>query len=350
MSGDIWQNKRLIPFFMACLIANVGHSADEAAVSVPWRPTSQNAIDGALTKIVKVFGAGGAGLEAYQSGVLISSEGHVLTAWSYVLDTNPVFVILDDGRRFNGELVGLDPQLEVAVLKIPAGDLPFFSLSDTPTPKSGQSVFAYSNLYGVASYREKVSVQKGVISGIAPLSAKRGSFETAYQGDVLLVDAITNNPGAAGGALTDRQGKLIGLLGKEMKSVGDGTFLNYAIPTSALTTSVEEILAGKWKLGKKRTERRRPQDAHRLDRWGVALIPNVLSKTPPYVEYVDGDSPASKAGLRPDDLILLVNGRLVSAIDSLAEELTWIDALDPVELTVQRGQDLVVVVIEIPGA
>src|SRR5215471_3555792 len=72
--------------------------------------------------MVKIYGAGGPrGLEAYQSGFLISAEGHVLTAWSYVLDTDNVTVVLSDGRRFTGSLVGADPLTEVAVLKIDAG-------------------------------------------------------------------------------------------------------------------------------------------------------------------------------------------------------------------------------------
>src|SRR5437764_9471514 len=62
-------------------------------------------------KIVKIFGAGGyRGLEPYQSGFLISADGHVLTAWSYVLDTEVITVVLDDGRKYNGKLVGADPR------------------------------------------------------------------------------------------------------------------------------------------------------------------------------------------------------------------------------------------------
>ena len=73
-------------------------------------------------KIVKIYGAGGLrGLEAYQSGMLISAEGHVLTVWSYVLDSDDVTVVLDDGRRFTAKLVGADPLTEIAVLKIDAG-------------------------------------------------------------------------------------------------------------------------------------------------------------------------------------------------------------------------------------
>ena len=76
-------------------------------------------------KMVKIYGAGGLrSLEAYQSGMLISPEGHILTAYSYVLDTDNPRAVLWDGRRFDAKLLGADPRLEVAVLKIDAAGLP----------------------------------------------------------------------------------------------------------------------------------------------------------------------------------------------------------------------------------
>ena len=71
------------------------------------------------SKMVKIYGAGGLkGLEAYQSGFLISGDGHILTVWSYVLDTDYITIVLDDGRKFEGKIIGADPRLEMAILKI----------------------------------------------------------------------------------------------------------------------------------------------------------------------------------------------------------------------------------------
>ena len=73
-------------------------------------------------KVVKIYGAGGLrGLEAYQSGLVISGKGHVLTVWSYVLDADEVTVVLDDGRRFTAQYVAADPLTEIAVLEIRSG-------------------------------------------------------------------------------------------------------------------------------------------------------------------------------------------------------------------------------------
>src|SRR4051812_42956837 len=74
-----------------------------------------NVIRQAQPKMVKIWGAGGyRGLEPYQSGFLISAEGHVLTSWSYVLDSDVVTVILNDGRKYAAKLLGADPKLEIA--------------------------------------------------------------------------------------------------------------------------------------------------------------------------------------------------------------------------------------------
>ncbi len=88
--------------------------------------------------MVKLYGAGGVrGLEPYQSGFLISEEGHILTAWSYVLDTDYVTTTLDDGRKFEAKLVSFDPRLEVAVLKIDATELPHFDLAHSVPATAG---------------------------------------------------------------------------------------------------------------------------------------------------------------------------------------------------------------------
>ena len=197
-------------------------------------------------KLVKIYGAGGSrGLEAYQSGFLCSDQGHLLTAWSYVLDTDQVTAVLADGRRLPAELVGIDPRLELAVLRISAPGLPYFDLNEAIELEPGDRVLAFSNLYGIASGNEQASLLQGFVSAVAPLAARRGVYETPYDGRVYIVDAMTNNAGAAGGVLTDVQGRLAGMLGKELRSSLTNAWLNYAIPIAELRVAAQEILAGK---------------------------------------------------------------------------------------------------------
>jgi S1-C subfamily serine protease len=305
-------------------------------------------IAGVQPKIVKIYGAGGIrGLEAYQSGFLISPQGHILTVWSYVLDTDVVTVTLDDGRRYSATLLGADPRLEIALLKIEAEDLSWFDWQQAQVPATGARVLAFSNLFGVATGDEDSSVLHGNVAARTQLSARRGAFESTYQGPVLVLDAITNNPGAAGGALTDSQGRLIGLLGKELRSSLTNTWLNYAIPIQELASSIDDILAGRLTARREDSGARRPAQAMTLEQLGIVLIPDVLPKTPPFIDQVRSDSPAERGGLKPDDLVLFVNDRLISSIQGLRDELGYVDRIDDVRLTVQRAQELLEVRLRI---
>jgi S1-C subfamily serine protease len=298
-------------------------------------------------KIVKIFGAGGLrGLEAYQSGFLISGEGHILTVWSYVLDSESVAVYLNDGRKYEATVVGMDPRSEVAVLKIEADNLPHFNLDESASLAAGSKVLAFSNMFGVAVGNEPASVLKGVVAAKTDLAARRGAFETNYRGPAYILDAMTNNPGAAGGALTDRRGRLAGLLGKELRSSTTNIWLNYALPIGELEPTIDAIIAGKFHPVPRDEGTKKPKEFHTLAGLGLNLVPDFLPRTPPFVETVRPGSPAAKAGLKPDDLILFVNSRVVPSYALLVDELTYIDRLDPVKLTIQRGQELVEITLQ----
>jgi len=302
-------------------------------------------------KIVKIYGAGGfRGMEAYQSGMLISAEGHILTVFSYVLDTDYITITLDDGRKFEqAKLVGADPALEVAVLKIDTAslaaggteNLPHFDLAAAAEIDAGTRVLAFSNLFNVATGNEPATVQHGVVSVKTQLAARRGVFETPYRGPVYVLDAMTNNPGAAGGALVTRDGRLAGMLGKELRNSLNNTWLNYAVPIAELQTSVDEIRAGKFVAPDLDQLRKKPGRSLELARLGIVLVPDVLERTPPYVDYVDPGSPAARAGIRPDDLVLLLGDRLIQSCKSLLSELEYVDFEDPIRLTLLRGLELV---------
>src|SRR5579872_6500880 len=93
----------------AWLTSSVGLAAEPA----------EKAIDHVSRRVAKIFGAGGIrGLHAYSTGFLVSPKGHLVTVWSHVLDDQAVTVVLHDGRKFEGKILGAEPQLDLAVLKI----------------------------------------------------------------------------------------------------------------------------------------------------------------------------------------------------------------------------------------
>ena len=143
-------------------------------------------------------------MESYQSGFLISAEGHILTAFSHVLDSDTITVTFDDGRKFEATLVGADPRLEIAVLKIEATDLPYFDLESRRPRLRSELACSRSAIY--SAWPPATSRLASCTAPSPPsrsLAARRGAYETPYQGPVYVLDAMTNNPGAAGGALTN---------------------------------------------------------------------------------------------------------------------------------------------------
>jgi S1-C subfamily serine protease len=317
--------------------------AAEVARIPPLGPT----IESVQPRMVKLYGAGGfRGLEAYQSGFLISAEGHVLTAWSYVLDTDHVTVVLNDGRQFKGELLGADPRLEVAVLKIEAADLPHFDLEAAAVAEPGTRVLAFSNLFGVATGDEPASVLHGTISARTELAARRGVYQTPYRGPAYVMDAMTNNPGAAGGALVTARGELLGMLGKELKNSLSNTWLNYAIPIAELKEAVDGIRAGNYVARPADATEPKAEDPLDLFGVGIVLVPDVLDRTPPFIDEVRPGSAAHEGGLRPDDLVLFVGDRLVQSTEALRAELAYLERDEPLSLTVMRDNELIQVTLQ----
>jgi len=295
----------------------------------------QGVIAEAARKVVKLYGAGGLrGLEGYQSGILVSPDGRILTAASTVLDTETIGCVLDDGRRYEARLEGIDPRREIAILRIDAADLPCFGLEPAELVPAGTRIVALSNMFGVAVGDERVTAQRGVVSAVAPLEARRGAAEAAFRGDVYVLDCTTNNPGSAGGALVDSKGRLVGMLGKELRATASGIWLNYALPVGELTRGVAEIAAG--------TAGPAPAAAAPLDPrlLGVVLVPDLLDRTPPFIERVEPGSAAERGGLAADDLVIAVGPRSVATRVDLERALGGLAPGDPVRLTVIRGGQL----------
>jgi S1-C subfamily serine protease len=291
----------------------------------------------AARKVVKLYGAGGVrGLESFQTGILVSPDGRIVTVMSTVLDADEIDCVLDDGRRYPATLVGVDPRRELAVLSIQGEDLPAFVLEESEPLPVGKRILALSNLFGVAVGDERVSAQHGVIAGIVPLEARRGAFEAPFRGDVYLLDCTTNNPGSQGGALVDWRGRLVGMLGKELRATSTGIWLNYALPVAEVARGVGDITSGA--VVPAAASASTSFDSQAL---GIVFVPDVLDKTPPFIESTVSDTAAARAGLLPDDLVVAVNGRAVASRSAVREAIGRLADGDPVRFTVIRAGAIV---------
>ena len=320
-------NRRLCLAAWAALVAAITQGAGSGP---------QQVIADAARKVVKLYGSGGfRGLEGYQSGILIAPDGRILTMASTVLDAGEVDCVLDDGRRYKARLVGIDPQRELALLEIDADDLPAFVVEpELPLAATGTRVIALSNMFGVAVGDERVTAQRGVIAAVVPLQARRGAAEAPFQGEVYVLDCTTNNPGSPGGALIDSGGRLVGMLGKELRSTTAGIWLNYAIPAAELSRGGATILGGVT------AGPARPVEPFDLRLLGVVLVPDLLERTPPFVELIESGSPAERAGLRADDLLIAVGPLSVTTRAAVEQAVGRLAEGDPLRLVVIRGGGL----------
>ncbi len=312
--------------------------------------SKEDTITWAQRRVVKIYGAGGIkNLASYGTGFLISKEGHVVTVWSHVLDAPDVSVVLNDGRRYPGTLMGTEPQLDLAVVKLAgvSSDLPYFNLADLGDADVGTRILGFSNMFKVATGDEPVSVLHGVIAAKTKLNARRGTFEAPYDGPVYVVDAITNNPGAAGGVITTRDGKLLGVIGKELRNAQSNTWINYAIPVTELKTVIQQILTGTYIEREEKPDADQNPNRYRPLDFGIVLVPDVIFRTPAYIESVVPGSAAQKLGLKPDDLILFVNDERIQSSKIFHKELGVLEGGDTLRIVIVRG-DNKLVTIETP--
>lgn len=331
-------------FLAICLSLIVGATTPGNAVAQSTGET----IDYVMPRVVKIFGAGGiANLHAYGTGFLVSPDGHIATVWSHVLDTTAVTVVLDDGRRFFAEVLGAEPALDIAVIKIDAANLPYFDLNDLGRAGPGARVLGFSNMFKVAEGDEPVSVLHGVIAASTTLSARRGRHEVPYTGPVYIVDAITNNPGAAGGVLTTYDGKLIGMIGRELRNQENNTWVNYAIPVEELAQTIRDIQEGVFRRQEPMDVDEPLNEASLVD-LGIVLVPDVIYRTPAYIDSIIAGTPAALEGLEPDDLIVFVNNELIHSIRHLDETLSRLEPGEEFTLVVRRGRALVTVSLAVP--
>lgn len=321
-------------------------------------------IDEVNGKMVKLFGAGGfRGVASYGTGVIVSPQGHILTCASAMLDTFNLRAHMPDGRRFESlKIIVIEPELDLALIKIDHKfdePLPYYNIAEAakaPMAQTGDWVLGFSNTFQIATRDEPLSVQKGVIQAYSKLQGRRGVFEAPYRGEVYVIDAITNNPGAAGGVITDRKGRLLGIIGKELRNTLSDTWINYAVPVQAtvevqvkdqkVSLSVADFVAKAIKGEYTPVAREKPvggpQGYH-----GIVLVPDVIDRTPPFVEEVRTGSPAAKAGLRPDDLVVYIDGEQIISVKHFKEIMNAIRPGSEVTLEIRRGEKLQTVKVKL---
>jgi len=228
------------------------------------------------------------------SGVIVSPKGYVLTNNHVIETADEIEVALADGRKSSAKVVGADPETDLAVVKIDLKNLPAITLGHAEQAKVGDVVLAIGNPFGVGQ-----TVTMGIISALGRNHLGINTFENFIQTDAAI------NPGNSGGALIDTNGNLLGINTAIYSRSGGSLGIGFAIPVTTVKTVMDSIIStGQVVRGWIGVE---PQDitpelaeSFNLTRKSGAIIAGVLK-----------DGPADRAGMRPGDILIAVDGKPV---------------------------------------
>ena len=261
--------------------------------------------------------------ESLGSGFVIDGEGHILTNFHVIKGATDIVVRLFDERSFAADVIGDDPKMDIALLKMrePPGDLPVVELGDSHVLRVGDWVVAIGNPLGLTS-----TVTAGIVSATGRKSLPLGAMR--YQ-DFIQTDASIN-PGNSGGALLNTSGEVVGI-NTAINEGGQG--IGFAIPIHMVEEILDRLKAGgrlqrSW-LGVYADPIPRALRAQLdLPEQGGALVTRIVR-----------GGPAAQAGLQPGDVILGLDDTEVAGPDELGWLASNIGVGKTVKLSVQRGSE-----------
>jgi Do/DeqQ family serine protease len=255
------------------------------------------------------------------SGVIVSSEGYLLTNNHVIDGASDIDVMLTDGRSAPAKVVGTDPDSDVAVLKIDLDRLPVMAFGNTDSLQVGDVVLAIGNPFGVGQ-----TVTAGIVSALGRDHLGINTFENFIQTDAAI------NPGNSGGALVDTNGNLMGINTAIYSRSGGSMGIGFAIPANTAQHVMEGLVRnGQVTRGWIGIEPRdlTPEIAQTFNlpvSQGV-LITGVLQ-----------DGPAGESGMLPGDVVLEVDGKRVLNTSQLLNAVASLKPQSQAAFVIQRGK------------
>ncbi|ANN65043.1 S1C family serine protease [Bordetella bronchialis] len=255
------------------------------------------------------------------SGVIVQDR-YVLTNYHVVEAADAIEVALADGRETRAQVVGADPETDLAVLKMPEdiGAVPVAALGSDGTLKVGDVVLAIGNPFGVGQ-----TTTQGIVSALGRSSLGLNTYENFIQTDAAI------NPGNSGGALIDQQGRVVGINTAIYSQSGGSLGIGFAVPIDTARSVMEDIIrTGYVRRGWLGVE---PQDltpdlarAFKLGSQRGVIIAGVMR-----------DGPAGRGGLRVGDIVLSIDGNDVRNTSSMLAMIALLPPGQEVTLAVLRG-------------
>jgi serine protease DegQ len=261
---------------------------------------------------------------AMGSGVIVSPEGYILTNQHVVESADSIEVNLIDGRRAKAELVGSDPETDLAVIRIREDNLPSLEFASDNAAQVGDVVLAIGNPFGVGQ-----TVTMGIISALGRNHVGINTFENFIQTDAAI------NPGNSGGALVDTEGRLLGINTAIFSRSGGSLGIGFAIPSDTVRDVLDQIVkSGSVTRGYIGVEQQNINTelvkAFNLPRESGVIVAGVVQ-----------DGPADKAGIEVGDILLKLDDK---EIKDTADMLNLVAGTTPGEkrtfLILRNGEEI----------
>jgi serine protease Do len=268
------------------------------------------------------------------SGVIVSSDGYILTNTHVVKDADKIKVTLSDKREFTGKVIGNDPKTEISVIRIDAKDLPTIPVGDSDKLKVGEVVLAIGNPFGLNQ-----TITMGIVSAVGRANVGIAEYEDFIQTDAAI------NPGNSGGALVNAKGELVGINTAIFSTSGGYQGIGFSIPSNmakvVMSSLIEKgkVIRGWFGVSIQAITPELAQQ-FQLDKDYGTLVADV----------VEG-SPAEKAGIKRGDVIVEFDGKEINEPFQLRNMVASIHPGDTREIKIIRegeARTLKVTIGELP--
>jgi serine protease DegQ len=255
------------------------------------------------------------------SGVLVNGQGLILTNHHVIESADQIEIALADGRTMPARIVGTDPETDLAVLKVDVQGLPAITFADPNKSRVGDVVLAIGNPFGVGQ-----TVTQGIISALGRNHLGINTFENFIQTDASI------NPGNSGGALIDTDGNLVGVNSAIYSRSGGSMGIGFAIPVSLAKQVMEQIVRQGgvirgWIGIEAQDITPELAESFKLKEVRGSLIAGVMR-----------GSPAARAGLRPGDVLLAIDGVKITDSSSMLNLISSLKPSQKAVLSIARNQ------------
>jgi Do/DeqQ family serine protease len=268
-------------------------------------------------------------LSAYGSGVIVSSDGYIVTNNHVVQDADNITITMNDKRVFKASLIGSDPSTDLALIKIEEQNLPYLVYGNSDDVKIGQWVLAVGNPFNLTS-----TVTAGIVSAKARdihILGSKGAIESFIQTDAAV------NPGNSGGALVNTKGELIGINAAIASGTGNYVGYSFAIPVNIVKKVVEDYI----KFGK--IQRAYLGVYYREIDDEVAKEKGLKGTQGIFVEDLVEGGAAEESGIKKGDIVVQIENSAINTESEMLEVIGQHNPGDKVSVMILRdGKEMVI--------